>query len=152
MGCQVWDTLWAEWCCFNFSFCFLIRFRHWTSQESVAYYLVNAARWWCCLYKCGIIFTCSGNWWLCAGGRWTAKPTVPGSAFVFLNVFTGLVVTRLVAHVVKFVKQLLVCCSQNAQKSCLAYLWLPQYGMLWKFSYTRRTTWAYISTLSLHFE
>lgn len=68
------------------------------------------------------------------------QPTVPGSAFVFLNVFTGLVVTRLVAHVVKFVKQLLVCCSQNAQKSCLAYLWLPQYGMLWKFSYTRRTT------------
>lgn len=43
----------------------------------------------------------------------------PGSAFVFLNVFTGLVVTRPVANIVKFVKQLPVCCSQNAQKSRL---------------------------------
>lgn len=36
--------------------------------------------------------------------------------------------TRLVAHVVKFVQQLLVCCSQNAQKSCFGFLSMACYG------------------------
>lgn len=74
-----------------------------------------------------LYFACSGNWWLCASGRWTATPTIPGGAFVFLDVFTGLAMKRLVAYIVKFVKAfsclLLAKCTKILQPSSAFSAW-----------------------------